>query len=331
MSLKTFLHAQLKRWFAVKDILHCLYFYSIRKRIYTYLLLIFTGVLTKILALLSFLVVIQAVIALVMPTKVIAVLQKFNSAKLTDLLSNNLGLAAYGSIVVVLIATVSILFLNRNLWNRLSSNMLAEELIKGGLWKLSNDTFMIEQFNSSSYALLRVLIAASYLLLLTLMLMLFSIKLVLLLLPLLIVMVFLQLAAMVNEFDQKKQLAEKKKQLIKAHRTATQNASEDSLTRYLNERRSYLTVRLCVDNKALLNSIWLTILSSALLLIIVYSVTKVPDIDLTFLAGYVILFVFAVRGILSSLREISTSFNVILNLRKYRNIIVSLLKNIPAN
>lgn len=331
MTFRSIRDAQLKRWSAVKDILHCIYFYSVRTRIGSYLLLIFTGVLNKILALATFVVVIQAVIALIMPQKVVAVLHKIGQSRLIDLLSENLDIAAYGSIVAVQITAAVTVLLHHYLWDRLLEDMLSAQLIENGVWGVKDDNFMVEQISLGSQALLRVLIASSYLFVLVLMLGLFSLSLVLLLLPLLIVLVFLQLAAMRNEVDQKVLLSDKKSQWVRAQRRAKEDKSDENLSRYHRERKNFLDVKRHVDYKAVCNTVWLTSLGSVLLLVIVYSITKVPDMDITFLAGYLILFVFAVRGIVSSLREISTNINKILNLRKYRSSIINLLDNIAVN
>ena len=331
MELQAFLKKQGKRWSAVLDILSCLYFYSIKKRVYSYCLLIFTGVLSKIASLAIFVVVIQAVVALVLPEKFTSVLQKLGPSASTEFISENLDAFAYGLIVVIQLVSSMLTLINQYLWNNLSTAMLAQKFIETGSWRLSDDAFMIEHLTSASQALVKALVALSYMFVLILMLAVFSFALVILLLPLLIIVIFLQLAAMRSEIDKSNLVSQRKSEWAKSYRIVNKNASAENLSSYFHNRFRLLDIKRDVEHKAVLNSVWLSVLGSALTLIVVYSITKMPDMDITLLTGYLIFFVFAVRGIVASLREVSVSFNKILNLRKYRINILSLRKNLCRN
>lgn len=327
MALLSLRNIQRKQWYAIQDIIRCLYLYTVKDRIRKYFVLILTGILNKIFALLTFVVIIQAVIALVMPEKLVALFHRLGLSQVTEIISEHLDYVAYGSILSLQIATVILFLIHHYFLNDLSKVTLSESHLERGLWDLKDDIFMIEHLNLAASALLRFLIASGYLLVLICMMAFFSFALVLVLLPSIIILVFLQLMAVSTEIDQKGLLNEKKSQWLKAYRRAIDNSTEEKIIIYKRERKKYLYAKGQVESKKFLNSVWLTTLGSAFLLVIVYTITKVPDMDITFLISYLIFFVFAARGMVSSLREITTNFNLILNLRKYRVNIINLLKH----
>ena len=326
MTLRYLSNEQLKRWVAVKDILHCIYIHGFKTRIVTSVFLVVIGILNKLFSLLIFVVVIQAVVALVLPDKINFVLQKLDAPNLVKFISDNLEIFAYGSIVFVQIGSVILTLAYQYLWAKLASDMLSETLIIRGKWEPKDDSFMIDHLSAGAQSLLKVLTAAGYMLILVFVLAVFSFALVMLVLPLLGVVVLLQLTAIRSEIDQRQLLNKRKAEWSRSYRSLSKDGTSEGFSRYFQLRFKFLETKKQGEKKAALNTVWLTVLGSALMLIIVYSITKVPDIDVTLLAGYLIFFVFAVRGIVSSLKEVSVNFNRILNLRKYRSNISSLLK-----
>lgn len=292
------------------------YEFALKRKVNLIFAVIFTGVINKLMSLILMVAVFQSIVAVLFHDKFLILINKLLTQVGLSINSDQVLTVVIGLIILLQIISV----ITQAVYSKLLNMYVHEALIPKAdhvkLWSLNDDVYMIENFTKVVITVAKTLTSIVYLLVLVLIIAYFSITFVFVLIPGLVLFVLMQVFAARKDLMYRQALVKSRKDYLENYSQEQLSSKEEKINTGDRNRDGYIQIKRRYRNYLDIKNQYSAVLGTALIVFSIYFLSTASDINREHLTGALILFIFAIRSIVATGKELSINVSYLAELRR---------------